>query len=366
MKKRITWIDSLKGIAILAVVMIHSGAGSLPSFLGKIGNIGKNGVQLFFLISTFLAFQSYNKYIKKEKNIDYRTILKWFKQKIIKLIPLYYLALILSFLITGGSSFWLGREGHITVLNLLSHIFFIHGFFPHYVDSIITVEWYLSILIFIYLIIPFLHKYINNLSKAISSFIIITVACEIIKMILSRVLLFNYDVNIYNSFVYDFLFINHLPVILLGIILYYTFDRFKFDRVENKKILSYSLLFISGLLVLAEAFSLNGLLFFSDKTRFGIFFFVIIISQKIYNTKIIDNIIFNYIGRYTYSIYLFHKLIIYLYDKYFSININNHVTVSWLIKYIIVVSISLLLSIILDKFFDKPISKYINKKMQLN
>ena len=49
--ERLKWIDALKGIAICGVVMIHSGGSNMPSYLGAIGAVGKNGVQLFFLIS---------------------------------------------------------------------------------------------------------------------------------------------------------------------------------------------------------------------------------------------------------------------------------------------------------------------------
>lgn len=47
-KTRVCWIDAMKGIAILGVVLIHSGAGDiLPSVLGKIASIGNRGVQIF-------------------------------------------------------------------------------------------------------------------------------------------------------------------------------------------------------------------------------------------------------------------------------------------------------------------------------
>ena len=360
-KKRITWLDSLKGIAILAIVMIHSGAGSLPTYFGAIGNIGKFGVQLFFIISVYFSMVSYSNYSKENKCKNFKQIIPWYKEKIVKLIPLYYLSLVLSIIIMDNNSYWLGSEGHITILNFLSHIFFVHGFFPHYINSIITVEWFLSILVLIYLITPLIYKYITNLSKSITSFVLFTIICELIKSIITNSFIFETDKQLYYTFINDFLFVNHLPVILLGVILYFALKN-DFDKVENKKTLSYSLLLISIILIVGEILFKNSSIIFSDKTRFGLYFLIIILSQRIHPTKLIDNIVFNYIGKYTYPIYLFHKLIIYLYDKFLHISIVNHLTISWLIKYVLVVSISLGLSILLIKYIDKPINKYLNKK----
>lgn len=57
-KKNITFLDSLKGWGILAVIMVHSGAAGLPGVMGRIGEAGARGVQLFFLISAFLTWGS--------------------------------------------------------------------------------------------------------------------------------------------------------------------------------------------------------------------------------------------------------------------------------------------------------------------
>ena len=57
--EHIDWIDGLKGVAILGVILIHCGGASLPFPLSNVGDAGKYGVQLFFLISGYLAFLSY-------------------------------------------------------------------------------------------------------------------------------------------------------------------------------------------------------------------------------------------------------------------------------------------------------------------
>ena len=165
-KDTISWIDSMKGIAMCGVIMIHSGGADLPSILGRVGNIGRNGVQVFFLLSAYLTFVSLHKIFERSARIcsdrmyHKSIIFAWWRKKFIKLIPLYYLMIIICSVFEGGSNYWLGSEGGISFFNILSHVFFIHGLFPHYTDSIIAVEWYLGVLAIFYLLAPMLYIYI--------------------------------------------------------------------------------------------------------------------------------------------------------------------------------------------------------------
>ena len=52
-KGRLDWLDALRGLAVLAVVLVHTGQ-SLhlePGVLQKISAAGQYGVQLFFIVS---------------------------------------------------------------------------------------------------------------------------------------------------------------------------------------------------------------------------------------------------------------------------------------------------------------------------
>lgn len=139
----------MKGIAICSVIMAHTGANALPSILGMAGGNGNRGVQLFFVISGYLTFLS----LQNNKE----SVVGWWVKKFIKLLPLYYIALIIS-TFGGGQSAWLGSEGHISGLNFIAHLFLLHGFIPHYCNSIIGGEWYLGTLVIFYMLAPFLYS----------------------------------------------------------------------------------------------------------------------------------------------------------------------------------------------------------------
>ena len=50
MREKYGWIDGLKGISILMVIVLHTNGEVLPSYLGDIAHHGGNGVQMFLII----------------------------------------------------------------------------------------------------------------------------------------------------------------------------------------------------------------------------------------------------------------------------------------------------------------------------
>ena len=153
------YLDALKGIAILAVTLIHTGGGALSGIWGAIGNSGEHGVQLFFVISGYLSFLSLRHMFPGYKGMNLKSILKWHVKKYIRLFPLFYIAILISMITKSWSTYWLGNEELVSVKNVATHIFFVHGLFPHYTDSILGVEWYLGALAMFFLITPVLYYF---------------------------------------------------------------------------------------------------------------------------------------------------------------------------------------------------------------
>ena len=115
-------VDLLKGLAMLGVLWLHIPTKADNHIITKMGSLGKFGVPLFFLISAILLFYSYDKIQDKSRSSSFRWLLRHF----IRLIPLYYLSLIM-YASKGGCVYWSGEAQKVTLANIVAHILFLHG-----------------------------------------------------------------------------------------------------------------------------------------------------------------------------------------------------------------------------------------------
>lgn len=364
-KPKMTWIDSLKGIAICGIVMVHSDTLGLPWLIEKIGDAGKCGVQLFFLLSSYLTFVSLEHYFNtttSSRTISFHHLIPWWAGKFIRLIPLYYLALFIYALFLGGSSYWLGTQEHITAQNVLAHLFFLHGLFPHYADSIIGVEWYLGTLAIFYLLAPYLYKIINSLEKSAAFFLLSAFLCRILSHFIYRIFPEGKDSYIYSAYAGTFNFFAQFPVLIAGIMLYFLFQGQLLEKITRPKLISYVLLVFASVMIAGQAFGQNSLFLISSETLFGLWFFLIAISQKICPLVWTDNKLWGLLGKYSYPIYLFHFFILAIYDK-MNIPATGSALLDWCIKYVTALLASLAVSVILTKGFDRPMVERLKRML---
>lgn len=362
-ENKLTWVDSLKGIAICGVVMIHSGAGELPNFFGAIGRNGNRGVQLFFLISAFLTWKSLEQYFSMQSKMNGMSILRWQIKKLFKLMPLYYLAMLIYTLVTGGSEYWLGCEGSISVKNVMVHLFFLHGLFPHYANSIFGVEWYLGALVIFYFLAPYMYKYINSLRKATKSFLASIVICIGIIGIGYLFMPQVEDTYIYKEYLGTISFFAQLPVLALGIMLYYILQEIYKEGsvywIKNKKAVSYIIFSIAVVMIIGQVSGLYSFGRVLDNISWSVWFSGIIISQFLWKNRMVDNRVLRCLGRYSYPVYLVHCLVIRLYD--FVVRNGADTIMDWIIKYMFILSFSFFISYILIRWFDSPIQRKLAK-----
>jgi peptidoglycan/LPS O-acetylase OafA/YrhL len=213
------FIDSLRGIAILCVIMVHTGIDgrfNVPNLLTKLVAEGARGVQLFYLVSAFTLFLSMENRITKELN----TIRNFFIRRFFRIAPMYYIAILVSLITTGfGPRYWLGDAQNITKFNILSNIFFLHGFNPYWIESLVPGGWSIAIEMTFYCILPFLFKKIKTINHAITCFVISIVIRPILYMILIR-----FDPTGSDHLWGEYLFLyfpSQFPVFCLGIIMYF-------------------------------------------------------------------------------------------------------------------------------------------------
>lgn len=327
----------------------------------------------------------------------------WMLKKILRLAPLFYLAIILSYFISCigmenmPGSYWLGSLRNISVYNLLSHLFFVNGFFPCYINSMLGVEWYIADLVIFYLLTLILYQFIDTEKKAYIGFAISIGISGLVELGLSIICMPIPDEYVWTAFVNTFGFWTQLPIWMIGIILYFKLqNKEKSERVIKKCLWGSLLILLIALTHHLQVWIVGGYLYYkfrnetvkrwelfvtsivaigcfyllhiriSSETFFAIGFSLLLFSHLNRPICIIENCVFRSIGKLSYAIYLFHFFIIYIYDT-MGIGFGNQwLILTYVFKFLVVMSISFILALLLKYVIENPtklIADYLVKNL---
>lgn len=346
------WIDVLKGMAICMIIMTHCGLYELPGKIGRLFTFGRCS-ELFFMLSSYMSFMSYNRFFKGDAKVNG---VKWIFRKLLRLLPLYYLAIVFS-LIFGGNAYWLGSFGKVSVWNVLAHLTLTHGFFPHYSNSIIGVEWYLGVLVIFYLFVPLLYKYVNSFEKTCFFLIVLVLVISIINPCLIKMCPIH-DSYIYVNVINRFSIWAQMPVLLLGLCFYHLrpFVKKEAEKRKGYRWLSISLLLISAILLCGQTLAKNHLYRITDVTLTGLCFFILMTGVS--ELKNPDRGLFQFFGMYCYGLFLFHYPVMHCVDLFYPKAENAF---GMVVRFVLVFVCTLMLTIVLTKYVDKPIQRVVKK-----
>ena len=154
------FITGMRAFAALAVVLIHAGGAGLRE-LGVVGNniadFGRAGVYVFFVISGFSIASSY------ENSSSY---FNYINKRLLRIVPLYYFWLTVSILVGATATYWQAQlDAEIDFYNIFLHLSFLSFIDYRITNSIIGVEWSISIEVFFYVISPLLYYICSNRDK---------------------------------------------------------------------------------------------------------------------------------------------------------------------------------------------------------
>jgi peptidoglycan/LPS O-acetylase OafA/YrhL len=142
---RVETLDTLRGVAILLVVLMHvSISYRPPGFLSQtITVIGNQGVQLFFLVSAYTMCMTWDARISERKQA-----LKFYIRRLMRIAPLYWTAIVFYRLVQPDMTENVGAEAF--VLNAL----LLHGFWPTAINSVVPGGWSIAVEVTFYLLFP--------------------------------------------------------------------------------------------------------------------------------------------------------------------------------------------------------------------
>lgn len=338
-------INSLKGIGILGVVLVHCGLGTQEGILGSVAACGARGVQLMFIINGVLIFYSLDKI-----EFNKQQIIAWYKRKFIRLIPLYWFFTILHLLVFGiGERYYLGTLSKVSPLNILCNMFFLHGFHPYYIGSI-NANWFMADLAIFYLLAPFLHKLIDSLEKSVIALLSIApLGYVLYHFVLGWSVLGVKE--IWTDYVTIMSFPAEFPIMLLGIFSYFMIK--ESNKWKNKKIISVVTFLFALFCMVSLIMGKKYFMIFNYIFSFGVLFTVLLIGQIQSPLKAVNNRVFALLGKHSYGIYLSHTFLL-------TIIPNTSSAVQSFIRYCIIAAAALLIAIVSEKIIEKPVIRFLH------
>jgi peptidoglycan/LPS O-acetylase OafA/YrhL len=311
---KLSYIDAIRGIAILMVMMVHTagyGNNQLPDLLGAFVLFGKNGVQLFFLASAFTLF-----YTGVRRNEAQNLLVRDFwLRRFFRIAPMYYLAIIYYHWQDGGAgiSYWTGEAHHINSTAVVSNFFFFHGLMPEWINSVVPGGWSIAVEMMFYLLFPLLFKYIDNLNKAVNFAIGSIVFALMLKVVFYKFPLIH-DIRLWKDYLALYL-PGQLPVFSLGIIAYYII-------IEKQTKIKRAAIFGIGLLAITQC--IYGFII-SAPVMVGLAFMIFVIALSKTRYLFFVNRLTIFFGKISYSAYLLHFAVLYWIDQAgYSNLLNNH------------------------------------------
>lgn len=334
-------IQFLRISACLAVFICHFGQrlaiDNISNNLYSVSQLGRYGVELFFVISGYLVCFS----LKNRKSV-----IQFYKKRIIRIMPLYYFCILYYFL----TETFIFRNIPNDSFNLgwLRYIFCLNGIVPSegYFWSNIGITWTIPVFMLFYLVAPLLVRCAKStfLSALMLGF------SFVISILVKR-----YCGGWFSS-------ITYLPCFIFGI--------FVFNAKNDKRRLFALLLFqlfVFGIEFCDWSGYLSKIVQHLDLyVVSAIFASIILFSEElvINNRKTI--IITDLLDEYSYTLYLVHGLTFCgIIDK-IGMDVFNNLVGAIAFRLFIAVFITGLLTFLIHRFYEKPIQKVLSKILLRN
>lgn len=324
----IGWFDTLRGIACLIVFWAHLGVISGTNGVYYNG-CGKVGVWLFMILSGFCFMYPLT---GQGRYINVQVIILFYIKKAVRLLPLYFLSLILAWNMGFLTDFW----------SVIKHIFLLQGS-GHF--------WYMPVIIKFFMIAPVFWLF-RNMIKQDSKLLMLLLAIGIVFA-----LIFPFTHYLENSLQMRW----YLPVFIMGFLLAIRYHRIesqsrKWIWADGLTVIFVLLIFLCTPWFREKLWKIEPSSWLQNKYMVvgGLWSAIIIaIANGKFLKKLLEKLHFvQWIGDISFPLYLIHYPIMYKINQF---------EITWWKKVVSIVIFSGMIAWILHHFVEKPLNEFVSK-----
>ena len=288
--RRLRGLDTLRGIAITMVIVYHVQQHfAAPGLVGQLAHLGYNGVQLFFIVSGITMCYMWS----ARKSETWETG-KFLIRRLCRIAPPFWFA----------TAFYLAwRQTGLSVLepagasDVLLTVLLVHGFSAHAINLVVPGGWSIAAEVGFYVLFPLMVTRLKSVPQRLWAALAIYLACSLG----AYVLLHRYAVD---EIVVYYSLLTQLPIFVVAMALFgMLFDG---GRVPLRTLLVVAALW-TGIAILGKT---QGW-----PTRPGLW--AEIVGMLLFAAVMLKRFEwpgFAFLGRISYSAYLFHFAVIDLFS----------------------------------------------------
>lgn len=299
---KLDFIDSLRGLAALGIVLYHAKQIpqpklGLPSWLEPYVDLLASAVPLFFAISAFTLVLSHYRKMDEPLHVQ-----RFLLRRLFRIYPLYYVMLAVY-----TARGLLGHGGVPGLAEWIAYLTLSFNVWPAHHEGMVWASWSLSVENIFYLLLPLLLAWMGTLGRA-AGFLLLSLAGV---QMLGPALLAAMPGPAGEHFLH-FFFLNQIPFFGAGLLAFFLSveaHRRWADRPARleslAQILAAAALLILVCTVHGRLDQPLGILHWR-----GVGFGLLLLSVSLWPQRLLVNRVTRYYGKISYSLYLLHPLVI--------------------------------------------------------
>ena len=200
-------LDSLRGIAILAVIAYHVGIRFVPGgIVGAVAGLGYTGVQLFFIVSAISMC-----YMWDQRRGERAPVRSFLIRRLCRIAPPFWFGIVFY---TLWRQCGFSADAPIGPVDVVLTATFLHGFVPSAINLVVPGGWSIAVEVGFYALFPMLLLRLRD----VRSRVIFAVACYVVCTAIASAIRLAVGPSV-DLFLY-YCLLTQLPIFIVGMAVY--------------------------------------------------------------------------------------------------------------------------------------------------